>query len=110
MNGDVVVHTEGVSKEYLRGQSRVVALDRVNFTAHRGQFMALMGPSGSGKSTLLHLIAGMDTPTAGVMTYGAGRRSASAGRPASGAVAKCPYRVRVPGLQPHPGADGAREC
>ena len=50
---EVVVHTAGISKEYLRGQSRVMALDNVNFTAHRGQFMALMGPSGSGKSTLL---------------------------------------------------------
>jgi len=43
----------------------VAALDNVNFTAHRGQFMALMGPSGSGKSTLLHLIAAMDHPTSG---------------------------------------------
>ena len=45
-----------------------MALDNVTFTAHRGQFMALMGPSGSGKSTLLHLIAAMDKPTAGEMT------------------------------------------
>lgn len=65
---EVVVHTAGISKEYLRGQSRVMALDNVNFTAHRGQFMALMGPSGSGKSTLLHLIAAMDKPTAGEIT------------------------------------------
>jgi putative ABC transport system ATP-binding protein len=64
-HNDVVVHTDNLSKEYLRGQSRVVALENVRFTAHRGQFMALMGPSGSGKSTLLHLIAAMDTPTAG---------------------------------------------
>ena len=36
---------------------------------HKGDFISIMGPSGSGKSTLLHIISGLDSPTAGTVTY-----------------------------------------
>jgi putative ABC transport system ATP-binding protein len=62
---DVVVKATQLTREYVRGQTRVAALDHVDLTVHRGDFIALMGPSGSGKSTLLHLIAAMDRPTDG---------------------------------------------
>lgn len=65
---DAVVQCHDLSKEYQRGPTRVVALERVNTTIGAGEFHALMGPSGSGKSTLLHLIAGIDRPTAGYLT------------------------------------------
>jgi putative ABC transport system ATP-binding protein len=62
---DTIVRATSLSKEFERGQVKVVALDRVDLAVQRGEFVALMGPSGSGKSTLLHLIAGMDKPTEG---------------------------------------------
>src|SRR5829696_1434294 len=60
-----IVQATGLSKEFQRGQVKVVALEGVDVAVERGEFLALMGPSGSGKSTLLHLIAGMDKPTEG---------------------------------------------
>jgi putative ABC transport system ATP-binding protein len=60
-----IVQATQLTKEFVRGQVKVMALDRVDLTVARGEFTALMGPSGSGKSTLLHLIAGMDRPTDG---------------------------------------------
>src|SRR3982750_4634451 len=62
---DIVVKATQLTKEYIRGQEHVAALDHVDISIARGEFVALMGPSGSGKSTLLHLIAAMDRPSAG---------------------------------------------
>jgi putative ABC transport system ATP-binding protein len=60
-----VVITSKLSKEYVRDEFHVAALDTVDIAIEKGDFVALMGPSGSGKSTLLHLIAAMDKPTEG---------------------------------------------
>jgi putative ABC transport system ATP-binding protein len=56
-----LVRLEGVSRHY--GPLR--ALDAVDLTIARGEWLAVMGPSGSGKSTLIHLLGALDTPTAG---------------------------------------------
>jgi putative ABC transport system ATP-binding protein len=60
-----LVETENLTKVYGKGDTAVIALDRINLLLQPGEFAAVMGPSGCGKSTLLHLIGGLDRPTAG---------------------------------------------
>jgi len=62
---DVAISTQELTKSYGRAEFTVTALEGINLSISRGDFVALMGPSGSGKSTLLHLIAAMDTQTSG---------------------------------------------
>lgn len=62
---ETVISTRNLTKEYVRDEFHVNALESVDIDIHKGEFVALMGPSGSGKSTLLHLIAAMDKATEG---------------------------------------------
>src|SRR5579885_2080645 len=64
------VRLDNVTQRYGRGQSEVVALDRLSLEIAEGEFLAIMGPSGSGKSTLLNLIGALDRPTEGRILIG----------------------------------------
>jgi len=71
MSGDVdaLVHCDRVARTFGTGRVAVVALHGVSCEVSAGQQVALVGPSGSGKSTLLHLMAGLDTPTTGTVSW-----------------------------------------
>lgn len=60
-----ILRCEDVTKIYGKGENQVRALDSVNLSVGRGEFVAVVGASGSGKSTLLHLMGGVDRPTKG---------------------------------------------
>ena len=60
-----ILQVRDLCKVYGAGDNRVTALDHVNLTVKRGEFVSIVGPSGSGKSTLLHILGGVDKPTSG---------------------------------------------
>ena len=60
-----VIRLENVRKIYKVGDSPVNALDGVDLTVSRGDYLAIMGPSGSGKSTMMNILGCLDTPTEG---------------------------------------------
>src|SRR5215212_4369415 len=60
-----LISLRNVTRHYKSGARPVHAVDGVSLEIASGEFVAVTGPSGSGKSTLMHLIAGLDTPSAG---------------------------------------------
>ena len=63
-----ILTCEGVCKMYGSGNNQVTALDGIDLTIGKGEFVAVIGASGSGKSTLLHILGSVDKPTSGKVT------------------------------------------
>ncbi len=60
-----ILRCEGVKKIYGSGTNQVTALNGIDLSVSRGEFVAIVGASGSGKSTLLHILGSVDKPTEG---------------------------------------------
>ena len=58
-----ILRVENLCKTYGKNETLGKALDGINFSVNKGEFVAVVGSSGSGKSTLLHILGGVDKPT-----------------------------------------------
>lgn len=65
-----ILQTTGLKKYYGHEPNITKALDGVDFTVEKGEFVAIVGTSGSGKSTLLNMMGGLDIPTEGSVIVG----------------------------------------
>lgn len=63
------IEIKNLSKVYLMGKERVIALKKVNLKFEKGKVYCIVGKSGSGKSTLLNMMAGLEKPTQGEIIY-----------------------------------------
>ena len=66
---DAFVVGDAVARQFQRGDVKLDALRKASFTVRAGDRIAIVGPSGSGKSTLLQLIADLDTPSSGTLSW-----------------------------------------
>lgn len=66
----VAIRVRNLYKIYRVGETRVRALNGVDFDLYKGEFVAIVGTSGSGKSTLLNMLAGLEKPTKGEIVIG----------------------------------------
>ncbi|UOG76804.1 ABC transporter ATP-binding protein [Hymenobacter tibetensis] len=62
-----VIQLRDIEKVYQTKTIETVALNRVNLTINKGEFVSIMGPSGCGKSTLLSIMGLLDEPTGGTI-------------------------------------------
>lgn len=65
-----LIKLKNVKKTYNIGEKKFNALDGIDFSINKGEFVVILGPSGAGKSTLLNLLGGMDKATSGEIIVG----------------------------------------
>jgi NitT/TauT family transport system ATP-binding protein len=67
----VALEVSGLTKHFRTPRGTVTALDDVSFSVHKRELLSVIGPSGCGKSTLVRILAGLETPSAGLLrVYG----------------------------------------
>jgi len=66
---DIILDVNDLTKTYIVGNSIVTALNKVNLTVKKGEFIAIVGPSGSGKTTLINCLGALDFPDSGKIMY-----------------------------------------
>src|SRR6266851_6964966 len=62
---EVILDVRALTKKFESAQGSTVALNNINFTTHRREFLCVVGPSGCGKSTLVRILAGLEEQTSG---------------------------------------------
>lgn len=87
---ELLVRAADVTRTYGRGASAVTAVHDANVSVRPGDEVAITGPSGSGKSTLLHMLAGLELPTAGTLTWPALPSAPASRRSQIGVVFQAP--------------------
>lgn len=60
-----ILKCNDIKKVFGKGDSKVIALDGIDLSIEKGEFVTIVGASGSGKSTLLHILGSVDKPTMG---------------------------------------------
>ena len=60
-----ILQIKNISKKYQSKEGEILAIQNVNLTVNKGEFVSIIGPSGCGKSTLLSIIAGLEEKTSG---------------------------------------------
>ena len=60
-----MININSLSKEYVMGDNKLLALDNIDLSINEGDFVSIMGSSGSGKSTLMNIIGCLDAPSSG---------------------------------------------
>jgi predicted ABC-type transport system involved in lysophospholipase L1 biosynthesis ATPase subunit len=93
MSAKVLVELDAVSLDYGTGDRAVHAVSAVTGLVAAGASIAITGPSGSGKSSLLHLIAGLETPTGGRVSWPAFGMSPHADPARAGLVFQAPSLI-----------------
>ena len=69
MSKTPLVEITSMCKYYTSREAEVRALDGVDLSIERGEYLAILGPSGSGKSTLMNMLGCLDTPTVVIITW-----------------------------------------
>ncbi len=87
------VTISGVTKTFRNRSRSTQALTSVDLTIDRGEFVTLLGPSGCGKSTLLHIVGGLITPDAGVVTIDGSTPHAARSKKQFGLIPQAPALV-----------------
>ncbi|MFQ6604466.1 MAG: ABC transporter ATP-binding protein [Fidelibacterota bacterium] len=70
MTQQSLISLRGIERMYEVGEEKVFALAGIDLDIHQNEYVSIMGPSGSGKSTLMNIIGCLDSPTAGLYTFG----------------------------------------
>lgn len=65
MTSNTVIELKNIDKTYLLGKEKICALNKINLTVNKGDFLAITGSSGSGKSTLMNILGFLDTQDSG---------------------------------------------